>query len=353
MKAKGNGMRTLLIAALIVGLSGTVFAQKSPQEENAFLQVQADQKTFLDNLGAGEQDLYDLIQQYMLVRIKNVIDLTNVQTIELMKRAGGYKDQLTRLKFQRGMLIAQLHMQTDGNADESHIAATLDNILANEQQTVVTLGKLVSESGSILSVPQQAQLYLFVGDFEQDIRRMATHAKRIDEQGHSKYTKELHNEVQEFDGNEQAAFRALVEQKMTGLDIQDREQKNIIELVDAWLVVRLKLELELTPEETVLLFAKVGTHKDQLHEMKWLIADARSELRNAILAEEDDSLIQGMLDDMLLREQAVVGLVKSFIGESQKSISIARSAQLFLFLGEFELEVIDLIEVASSMNAQD
>lgn len=344
-------MRTLLIAALITGLSFPSFAQKSERDESAFLRVQADHQTFLDNLGIAEQDLYDLIQAYMLVRIKNTLDLTDVQTLELMKLAGGYKDQLTRLKFQRGMLIAQLRTQTEKEVDETLIAATLENILANEQQTVVTLGHLVGESKGILSITQQAQLYLFVGDFEQDIRRMATHAKQLHEEGHNTYTKELHGEYRDFDEQEQSHFRELVKQKTHGMAIQNQDEKNLIELVDAWLVVRLAAELKLTPEEAVLLFAKVGTHKDQLHEMKWQIAEARDELRNAIITKMDDETIQRQLDDMLLREAAVAELVRGFVSESQKSVSVTRSAQLFLFLGDFELEVIDLIEIASNMNA--
>ena len=48
-------MRTLLIAALITGLSFPSFAQKSERDESAFLRVQADHQTFLDNLGIAEE----------------------------------------------------------------------------------------------------------------------------------------------------------------------------------------------------------------------------------------------------------------------------------------------------------
>ena len=47
---------------------------------------------------------------------------------------------------------------------------------------------------------------------------------------------------------------------------------------------------------------------------------------------------------MLLREEAIVDLIQSFVTEAQKDLSVHRTGQLFLFLGEFEQEVIDLIE---------
>jgi len=74
------------------------------------------------------------------------------------------------------------------------------------------------------------------------------------------------------------------------------------------------------------------------------------ELRNAITANAGNGEIERLLEDMLLREEAVVGLVRGFITESQTSVSVTRSAQLFLFLSDFELEVIDLIEAASTMS---
>ena len=342
-------MRSFLIAALIGLVSLHSVAQKTEVEEQAFLTVQADQQAFLDNLGINEQELYDLIQSYMLIRLQRTLDLNDVQTLELMKLNGQFKDQLTRLKFQRGMLIAQLRLHVQANESDDVLSRTLEHILENESQTAVTLRKLVEESASLLSVPQQAQLYLFVGDFEQDIRRMATHAKRIEQDGHSEYTRELHSEFREFTEESERTFRDLVRQKTQGVDIKEPEKKNIIELVDAWLVVRLTDELELTKEETVLLFAEVGTYKDQLHEMKWQMADARDELRAAIREGADPEIIKTQLDDMLLREHAIVELSSAFIHEAQNTVSIHRSAQLFLFLGEFELEVIDLLERAHAM----
>lgn len=342
-------MRTILTAFLIAALCLHSVAQKPADEENAFLTVQAEHQTFLDNLGINELELYDLIQAYMLVRIQRTLDLTDVQALELMKLNGEYKDKLTRLKFQRGMLIAQLRLHLEASESDEVIGRTLGHILENESQTAITLGKLVEESAGVLSIPQQAQLYLFVGDFEQDLRRMATHAKRIEQDGHSQYTRELHSEFREFSEEGERTFQDLVRQRTQGASVPAHDTKNTIDLVDAWLVIRLASELGLTEEETVLLFAKVGTYKDQLHEMKWQIAAARDDLRTSIREGADDDTIKTQLDDMLLRERAISELTAAFIREAEKNISTRRSAELFLFLGEFELEVIDLLERAQAI----
>ena len=136
----------------------------------------------------------------------------------------------------------------------------------------------------------------------------------------------------------------MIAERTSGLDINDPDEKNIIELVDAWLMVRLSSELKLTTEETVQLFKRVGTYKDQLQEMKWQMGAARLELRIAARDGFDTDILEEQLENMLLREEAVADLIKSFVTEAQKDLSTHRTAQLFLFLGDFEQEVVDLIE---------
>ena len=178
-----------LLSIVLMMVCVPVFAQKAPAEERAFHEVLAHEDAFLSELGLDQQELYDLIQSYMLVRIKRTLDLTDVQTLNLMKRVGKYKDQLTRLKFNEGLLVSQLRMLLSTSSTEASIQESLTQLLDNEQKTVATLLSMVTEAGDELSVAQRAQLYLFVGDFEEDIRRMAFHAQRLNQEGHQRYTK--------------------------------------------------------------------------------------------------------------------------------------------------------------------
>jgi len=337
-------VRTILLVMVGVTACLPVAAQKPPADEKAFLEVQASHKVFLSQLGLNEQELYDLIQSYMLIRIKKTLDLTDVQTLHLMKRIGVYKEKLPRLKFHKALLISQLRLRLSESASEVSIQENLTLLLENDQKTVETLRSMITEAGEELVATQRAKLYLFVGDFEQDIRRMAQHAQRMNQDGHQVYTKELHDRYYKMSKDDSSTLHAMIKEETRGLDINDPDEKNIIELVDAWLMVRLSSELDLTTVETVRLFKRVGTHKDQLQKMKWQMGEARLALRIAARDNFDPDVIEEQLEDMLLQEEAVVDLVKSFVTEAQKDISIHRAAQLFLFLGDFEQEVVDLIE---------
>lgn len=345
-------VRIFLLALSSVMVCLPANAQKPPADEKAFLEVQANHEVFLRELGMNGQKVYDLIQSYMLVRLKTTLDLTDVQTLNLMKRIGIYKEQLPRLKFQKALLISQLRNRLAQSAPEELIQENLTQLLENDQKTVETLRSMITDAGDELAAPQRAKLYLFVGDFEDDIRRMAFHAQRMNQEGHQRYTKELHDRYHEMSEDDSSALRAMIEEKTRGLDINDPDEKNIIELVDAWLMVRLSSELKLTTQETVQLFKRVGTHKDHLQEMKWRMGQARLALRIAARDGLEANIIEQQLEDMLLREEAVVELVKSFVTEAQKDISTHRAAQLFLFIGDFEQEVVDLIERAIADRSQ-
>ncbi|HIA47104.1 MAG TPA: hypothetical protein EYN96_03840 [Candidatus Hydrogenedentes bacterium] len=330
------------VVTLMVWLPAS--AQKQPADEKAFLEVQANNEVFLGDLGLDEQELYDLIQSFMLIRLKTTLDLTDVQTLNLMGKIGVYEEQLPRLKFHKALLISQLRIQLAESSSDALIQESVTALLENDQKTVETLRSMITDAGDELGAGQRANLYLFVGDFEQDIRRMAMHAQRMNQAGHQRYTKELHDRYHEMTDDDSSALRMMIEERTSGLDINDPDEKNIIELVDAWLMVRLSSELKLTTEETVQLFKRVGTHKDQLQEMKWQMGAARLELRIAARDGFDTDIIEEQLENMLLREEAVADLIKSFVTEAQKDLSTHRTAQLFLFLGDFEQEVVDLIE---------
>lgn len=334
----------LLGAVVMTCLAST--AQQSPEDKAAFREVQANHEAFIKELGMDEHELYDLIQSYMLVRLKKTLELTDLQVVELTKNIGTYQDRLMGLKFYKGLLVAKLRILLRESAPEASLQNDLTAILDIDAKTVKTLGTMITEAGNDLSVAQRAKLYLFVGDFEKELRLMALHAQRMNKEGHKKYTKEQHDRYHRMTQEEVTAFHELVKEKTSGLDIQGRDRKNLIELVDAWLMVRLSSELELTTEETVHLFARVGTHKDKFQAMKWQMSEARLELHLAAQDDSGDASIERQLDGILRREEAIVNLVRDFVTEAQKDVSTHRAAQLLIFIGDFEQEVIDLSQRA-------
>ncbi len=58
-----------------------------------------------------------------------------------------------------------------------------------------------------------------------------------------------------------------------------------------------------------------------------------------------------MLQDLLLQEEAVAELVRLLVTESHKDVSLAKSARLYLFVGDFEDYVARLFQKVGEMRA--
>ena len=59
--------------------------------------------------------------------------------------------------------------------------------------------------------------------------------------------------------------------------------------------------------------------------------------------------IERMLEELLLQEEAVAELIGLLVTEAQKDVSLAKSARLYLFVGDFEEYVGRLFERAERM----
>lgn len=332
-------LRTLFFVTILVAVIGCFPAMA---QDSSGIEILTKGSDFQD------EEIYDLIQAYQLVRIKKVLGLDDTQTLELMQNIGTYRDTLTRQRIFRAILREQLRNLLEADADEGVILKSLQNQILHEENLVGTLRSMLEKSGATLSTPQRARLYLFVDDFEREIRILAEKAQGMHQHGegvqpgnHSASPKD-----DRLGEDETAALRNLVTQETRKLDIADEDHEDIIDLVDAWMMVRMAAELELNPEETVRLFQHAGTYKDQLHQMKWQIGAARGGLRMSLDSAADPE-IDRQLEDLLLQEEAVADLVRVFITEARKDVSIAQAAQLFLFLGDFENEILDLISRAN------
>jgi hypothetical protein len=299
-----------------------------------------------------DEEIYDLIQAYQMVRLKKVLGLDDTQTLELMKHIGTYKDDLTRQRIFRAILREQLRHLLETSADEDAILKSLQHQILHEENLVRTLRAMLDKARESLSTPQRARLYLFVDDFEREVRDLAMKAQSMHQHGEGVSPGATASTVspgeEQLGTEETEALRKLVTHETRKLDIADEEHEDIIELVDAWMMVRMASELELDPQETIRLFKHVGTYKDQLHQMKWQIGAARSQLRGSLETATDDE-IERQLEDLLLQEEAVANLVRVFITEARKDVSTVQAARLYLFLGDFENEILSLISRANQV----
>ena len=284
---------------------------------------------------AGKRDLHQLVEQILMLRLRDALSLTDNQVQALTLRVGTFKTQLTSMKFRRGAAREQLRDCLDRGLAEDQIRLNLESLLDWEEAIAELLHEMVREAGKDLTVPQTARLYLFVGDFENFMRDLIMRAQYIDRHGAPPEGIKAQNNST-TGSKEQSLLEELIRREAAGPTGRDAEDSDMVALFDGLLIARLSRALDLDPEETIVLFRRVGTYKDQLHELKWQLGAARYGLVGALDRGAPDAMIERMLENLLLQEEAVAELIRLFVTESQKDVSLAKSARLYLFVEDFE-----------------
>lgn len=326
-------------------------AQDPPSSDSGELQTLRD--LVADEAGdvgvsSGDQDLRQLLERILILRLRNSLELSDEQLHALSRRVGTFKERLTVMKFQRGGAREQLRDCLDEGLGEEQINVRLMALLRQEKAIAELLNEMIREAAKDLTVSQTAKLYLFVGDFETFMSDLIERARHMNRRGGGPLgIAELRN--LDADSPEESLVRQLIEREAAGPTGRSTQDSDMVALFDGLLMAQLSRALELTPEETILLFRRVGRYKDQLHEMKWQVGGARVSLRQALDRGATDTEIDNALKELLLQEEAVADLVALMVTEAQKDVSLAKSARLYLFVGDFEEYVRRLLEGVNEM----
>ena len=337
-------MRLLAIIIAPILICQSVWSQENPQDKTASNQVQDSQSRFLSSHDLENEQLIDLVEGYMLLSMRNALDLTDSQILELVQKLGTYKKELTRLKFREGIVSEQLRQKIVRGVSEDLIKADLDVLIKTGSGIAKELRSMIEESKKVLSTTQSAQLYLFVDDFEQEILQLVEKAQKMHQQ-------DIVGSDDANDGKPDeeltSGLRELVQVETRRLDMPDNDEKDIIDLVDAWMMIKMMKTLDLPNDQFVSLMKHVGQYRDQLYQLKWQVAESRLLLRRRIGSGAHDGILSENLEDLLLQEEAVAQLVESFVKAAQKDVSVTLSAKMLLFMIDFEEEVRELIGKAS------
>lgn len=339
--------RLLTFVTLALTVCVPVIAQDTPnsQASDAFRHL-IESEAGSTAASTSDADLHELVEKVLLIQLRKAVDLSDDQLQSLGRRIGSFKDQLTRIKFQHGAAREQLRDYLDEGISEEQIRIKLEELLGYEKSIAEVLRQMIRAASTDLTVVQAAQLYLFVDDFGDFMTDMVSRAQYASRHGS---TPSASPTGPASGSQEETVVNELVRRESLGPTGRTAEDNDMAALFDGVLMVQMSQALKLDPEETIRLFHRVGTYKDQLHELKWQLGEARSALRGAITRGAPDTKIQSILDDQLLREEAVAELIRVFVLEAQKDVSISNSARLYLFVGDFEEYVIRLLQRASKM----
>lgn len=159
-----------LLVAILCGLCASGWAQTA----NA---VAPSASTAAGTPSAEPVNTKQLVMDVLTVRLARELALNDEQTVVMAKRFTDYRAKLESLKKERQEQVKALRASISAAEPDAQIEAKLKAL--SKQDTKITEYKknLYDSASEGLSIAQRARLYVFLSDFENDMRKLIQKAR--------------------------------------------------------------------------------------------------------------------------------------------------------------------------------
>lgn len=146
----------------------------------------------------GDKDLKELIDTVRIFRLSRTLELSDEQTVMLMRRYDDLKKQISELWDKRNQMMEQLREKVNKNAPEAEIEQVLNDLSKLEEENFYARRDLLKKAGQDLTITQRAKLLLFMQDFERDMRKLLERAREFRGGDKEAVRGELKKRIQEW-----------------------------------------------------------------------------------------------------------------------------------------------------------
>lgn len=187
-------MRTVaLLAAMVLAtlaVVGTVVAQKRqgpaegpPPPPAAGRPVPPSDRGKSPMDPQEEQDLRKLVETVKMVRLSQELGLSDEETVLLVRQYDEARARIGAMVRERQQILRHLRDSVRDGKPEAEIQEALDRLIAQDRRVADAKMQVYEKVGQNLTATQRAKLYVFINDFEADMRRMIQRAREIGRAG--------------------------------------------------------------------------------------------------------------------------------------------------------------------------
>lgn len=118
-----------------------------------------------------------LVQEILTARLARELALSDEQTVIMLKRFKEYRAQLEAFRKERQELTKALRASIAATEPDNEIEARLKALAELDNKVVEYKRSLYGSASEGLTVAQRAKLYVFLSDFENDMRKLIQKAR--------------------------------------------------------------------------------------------------------------------------------------------------------------------------------
>ena len=122
------------------------------------------------------EDTRILLEQVMVARLSKALNLDDAQTVLMVRRFSEHRAEFMKLIKTRATLTRELKSSLEKEASSEVLAKQLAQLRETEQKMATSRITMFDEVGAELDTVQRAKLYVFLDEFEQEIRNLLRRA---------------------------------------------------------------------------------------------------------------------------------------------------------------------------------
>lgn len=162
----------MLVRLLCLGISAITVVVGASAQETAAPGRESDAKET-----PGSQDSRKLLEEVLMARLTRELALDGEQTVLMVRHLAEYRERMAALRRERMQLVRALRESVRESKDEATIETRLNALLTHDQKLAEARTAFLNPEDLELTAWQQARLFLFVQDFEGDMRRLLKRAQ--------------------------------------------------------------------------------------------------------------------------------------------------------------------------------
>lgn len=118
-----------------------------------------------------------LLEEVLMARLTRELALDEEQTVLMVRHLAEFRDKMAAMRRERMVLARGLRQAVREGKDEKAIGKVLEEVVVHEEKMAVARREIVDFEGFELTTWQKAKLYLFIVDFESDMRQLLKKAQ--------------------------------------------------------------------------------------------------------------------------------------------------------------------------------
>jgi hypothetical protein len=124
------------------------------------------------------KDVRELVETIMMARLSRELGLNDEQTVLTMRRFSEFREQSEIAKRERGDMMKALKEAIDAGQPDGDIEAKLVALVDQDRRIAASRQEIFEQVSEGLTMSQRARLYVIMGEFENDMRKLIQKARQ-------------------------------------------------------------------------------------------------------------------------------------------------------------------------------